>query len=74
MLYVQKRTDRVGRLERIEVATGRRTLVRESKPPDRSTLMRLFVTSVINDGAGYFDTYRKRRSRLLVARNVPQRF
>jgi eukaryotic-like serine/threonine-protein kinase len=72
MLYVQKRADTVGRLERIEVATGRRTLIRELKPPDRSTLMRLFVTSVIDDGAGYSYTYWKRPSRLLVARGVPQ--
>ena len=71
-LFVQKRDDTVGRLERLEVATGRRTQVRELKPPDRTTLMRVRIGSVIGDGAGYSYTYWKRPSRLLVARGVPQ--
>jgi hypothetical protein len=71
-LFVQKRDDTVGRLERVEVATGRRTLIRELKPPDRTTLMRVRIGSVIGDGAGYSYTYWKRPSRLLVARGVPQ--
>jgi eukaryotic-like serine/threonine-protein kinase len=71
-LFVQKRGDVVGRLERLDVASGRRTLVRELKPPDRTTLMRVNISSVFKDGAGYSYNYWKRPSRLLVARGVPQ--
>jgi len=71
-LFVQKTSDTAGRLERVDVATGRRSLVRELKPPDRTALMRVQISTVISDGAGYAYTYWKRSSRLLVVRGVPQ--
>jgi dipeptidyl aminopeptidase/acylaminoacyl peptidase len=71
-LFVQKSNDTRGRLERIDVATGRRSLARELKPPDRATLMRVRIGAVIDDGAGYSYIYWKRQSRLLLARGVPQ--
>jgi hypothetical protein len=71
-LFVQKTSDTAGRLERVDVATGRRSLVRELKPPDRTALMRVLISTVIDDGAGYAYTYWKRSSRLLVVRGVPQ--
>ena len=71
-LFVQKTSDTAGRLERVEIATGRRSLVRELKPPDRTALMRVQISTVISDVAGYAYTYWKRSSRLLVVRGVPQ--
>ena len=71
-LFVQKVGDTRGRLERVDLATGRRTLARELKPPDRATLMRVRISGVIDDGAVYSYTYWTRQSRLLVARGVPQ--
>jgi hypothetical protein len=71
-VFVQKSGDTRGRLERIDVATGRRSVARELKPPDRATLMRVRIVGIIDDGAGYSYTYWKRQSRLLVARGVPQ--
>jgi hypothetical protein len=58
--------------ERVDIATGRRSPVRELKPPDRTALMRVQINTVISDGAGYAYTYWKRSSRLLVVRGVPQ--
>ena len=41
------------RLERVDIRTGARTLVKEIAPPELAGLNQIIVTSVINDGAAY---------------------
>jgi hypothetical protein len=41
------------RLEKVDLQTGARTLVREIAPPDRAGLVDLSVTDVLSDGTGY---------------------
>lgn len=41
------------RLERVDLETGVRTLVRELAPPDRTGVNVIVPTSIIDDGRGY---------------------
>ena len=60
-------------VERVETATGRRSLMRELAPPDRAGLNAVFFIDVVNDGQAYAYTYQKRVSRLFVASGVSAR-
>ena len=71
-VFVQELADTTGRLERVEVATGRRTLVRALNPPVQTTLMRLQISSILDDGKYYAYTYWQRPSRLLVVHGATQ--
>ena len=59
------------RLERVELASGKRTLLREIGPPDRAGILGLVGVSVSADGRGYAYGYWKRFSKLLLATNAP---
>jgi tRNA A-37 threonylcarbamoyl transferase component Bud32 len=60
------------RLERVDVSSGQRTLVRELAPPDRAGLLRLTGVSLIGDGRGYAYGYWKRFSKLFLMKHAPQ--
>jgi hypothetical protein len=60
-------------VERVDLATGRRTVVSETTLPDRAGLMRLTISDVSNDGQSYVYTYWKRTSRLYVVKDASQR-
>ena len=60
------------RLDRVDVSSGARTLVRELAPPDRAGLLRLTGVSVIGDGRGYAYGYWKRFSKLFLMKDAPR--
>jgi Tol biopolymer transport system component len=53
-------------LDRVDVATGRRTTLRQIGPPDRAGVFTLSVTTVTHDGAQYAYRYQKRLSTMFV--------
>ena len=57
-------------VERVDIATGKRTLLRELAPPDRTGLIGLFPTQWIDDGRGYAYTYVRELSRVFVVTGV----
>ena len=69
-LFVQKQATCPAQLERVDLATGRRTTIRELAPPDRSGLMNISLDDVLNDGQSYAYTYTKRVSRLFVVKGA----
>jgi hypothetical protein len=58
------------RLEKIDIASGRRTLVHELAPEDRSGLLHIDIGNVIADGRGYAYWYWKQNSKLIVAKGA----
>ena len=66
-LFVFSRTILV-RLDRIDLATGQRTLVRELGPPDRAGLIALAGISLADDAKSYAYGYWKRVSTLFVVK------
>ena len=60
------------RLERVDLASGTRTLVRELGPPDRAGIIQLVGVSVVGDGTAYVYGYWKRFSKLFLATRAPQ--
>jgi eukaryotic-like serine/threonine-protein kinase len=58
------------RLEKIDIASGKRTFVRELAPEERSGLLHMDVGNVIADGRGYTYGYWKQNSRLIVAKGA----
>lgn len=69
-LFVQERPFTSARLVRVDVATGRRTLVRDTTLPDRTGLLRISIPSVALDGESYTYVYWRRIARLFVAKPV----
>jgi len=59
-------------LDRVDVKTGARTLVRELAPGDRRGLQRLAGVSVIADGRGYAYGYWRSVSKLFQVSNAPR--
>jgi eukaryotic-like serine/threonine-protein kinase len=59
------------RLERVDLASGKRTLVRELGPPDRAGIIQLVGVSVAGDGRAYAYGYWKRFSKLFLATHAP---
>ena len=59
-------TDIPARIDRVDIATGRRTLLVKIGPADRSGLFTLDYASVSKDGAQYAYRYWKRLSTLFV--------
>jgi eukaryotic-like serine/threonine-protein kinase len=68
-VFVQRRPSS-SRVERVDVATGRRTVAVETALPDRAGLMRLTISDVSNGGQNYVYTYWKRTSRLYVVKDA----
>ena len=60
------------RLERVDLASGKRTPVRELGPPDRAGVIQLVGVSVVADGRAYAYGYWKRFSKLFLATHAPQ--
>ena len=56
------------RLDRVEIATGRRTLLAEVSPPDRVGVFIFTPSTVSKNGAQYAFSYSKRLSTLFVVR------
>ena len=58
------------RIERVDLTSGTRLLVREIAPPDSAGLVYVGDVSLIQDGAGYAYVYWKRTSTLFVVRGA----
>ena len=65
-LFVRSGTDLPARIDRIDVATGRRTLLAEIGPRDRTGLFGFDPYTISRDGAQYAYRYWKRLSTLFV--------
>jgi eukaryotic-like serine/threonine-protein kinase len=65
-LFARSGTDVPARIDRLEVASGRRTLLGEISPPDRTGLFAIDPSTVSRDGAQYSYRYWKRLSTLFV--------
>src|SRR4029079_2385819 len=65
-LCVRSGTAVPSRIDRVEIATGRRTLLAEVGPADRTGLFVFSPTTVSKDGAQYAYSYSKRLSTLFV--------
>jgi Tol biopolymer transport system component len=72
-LFVQKQGAVPALLERVDLATGRRTPVRELAPPDRAGLVAVFMTTIVNDAQAYAYAYWKRVSKLFVVKGASPR-
>jgi hypothetical protein len=57
-------------VERVDLATGKRTRLRELSPPDRGGIIGMFATQWLEDGRGYSYTYVRELSRLFVVTGV----
>lgn len=69
-MIVQKRASVPGRLERVNVATGMRALVREADVDDLATVLAHYAFSILDDGrTGCYVSWR-RVSRLFVVRGA----
>jgi hypothetical protein len=55
-----------GRIERVDLATGQRTMLRELAPPDRSGLVIIWAHQWLDDGRGYTYTYMRQLSQIYV--------
>ena len=69
-LYVSSRTI-PSRLERVEISSGKRALLRELGPPDRAGIMLLTGVAVTPDASAYAYGYWKRFSKLFVVKHPP---
>jgi len=63
-VFVQRLAQIPARIEQVEVATGRRTLLTEISPPDRAGLLLIRAVRVYDDGRAYAYGYRKAISHL----------
>ena len=72
-LFVQRRPAVPARIERVDLSTGRRTLIRELAPSDRAGLTSVFGVDIANDGQTYAYSYWKRVSRLFVVKGAGAR-
>jgi hypothetical protein len=72
-LFLQPRAVLPARIERLDIATGKRILVREIAFGNTAGLMRLEVTRVLNDGAAYAYQYWRRTARLFVVKGAAVR-
>jgi hypothetical protein len=57
-------------VDQLDLATGKRTRLRELAPPDRSGLIGAFANQWIDDGRGYVYTYIRELSRVFVVTGV----
>jgi eukaryotic-like serine/threonine-protein kinase len=69
-LFLQPNGVLPARIERLDLSTGKRTLVREIAFGNTAGLMRLDVTRVLNDGAAYAYQYWRRTSRLFLVKGA----
>ena len=69
-LFLQPRGVLPARIERLDLATGTRSLVREIAFGNTAGLMRLDVARVLNDGAAYAYQYWRRTGRLFVVKGA----
>jgi len=65
-LFVRNGTDVPARIDRVDVATGRRTFLTEIGPADRTGFVAFDPQTVSRDGAQYSYRYRKRLSTLFI--------
>jgi len=60
------------RLERVDVVSGQRTLVRELSPADRAGVLRLAGVALTPDARAYAYGYWRRSSRLFLTKHAPR--
>jgi Tol biopolymer transport system component len=65
-VFVARTTTLPGRIERVDVATGKRTLVKELLPADRAGLVDVGYVLVSADGGSYVYSYRRNLAALYV--------
>jgi len=65
-LFIRTGGDVPARIERLDIATGRRSLLAELAPDDRVGLFIFYATSISKDGRQYAYGYAKRLSTLFV--------
>jgi len=70
-IFVQASSETPARVERVELDTGTRTLVRQLAPPDQSGVAFVIANQWLDDGAAYTYYYQRDLSRLFVVSNVP---
>jgi eukaryotic-like serine/threonine-protein kinase len=59
------------RIERIDLATGTRTPAREIMPADRSGVMLVITSRIVDDGRGYSYSYWRQITKAVVVSGVP---
>jgi hypothetical protein len=64
-LFVQN-YDVPAKLDRVDVATGKRTFIKVLAPPDRAGLIRVRVSSLLDEGRYYAYEYAKQLTTLFV--------
>src|SRR4051812_24958263 len=69
-LFIQPQNSATARIERLDIATGKRALVKEIPFGQTAGLLRLSVTRVLNDGAAYAYQYWRRTARLFVVKGA----
>jgi len=70
-MFIRTGSDVPARIDRLEVLTGRRTLLAEVAPADRTGLFTFALNSVSKDGKQYGYSYLKRLSTLFVVTPAP---
>jgi hypothetical protein len=61
------------RLERVDLSTGQRALLRELAPPDRAGVTTVSASQWLDDGRGYVYAYGRELSALFVVSGVTAR-
>jgi dipeptidyl aminopeptidase/acylaminoacyl peptidase len=69
-LYVWRSSEPPGRIDLVDVATGRRALWREFRPPDPAGVLQVGPIVVAPDGATYVYSYRRALDELYLATGI----
>jgi serine/threonine protein kinase/Tol biopolymer transport system component len=69
-LYVWRPSEPPGRIDLFEIATGKRTLWKEFRPPDPAGVLQVGPAVVAPDGATYVYTYRRALDELYLATGI----
>jgi serine/threonine protein kinase len=73
-VFVRGSTAVPARIERLDLATGARTFVRELMPPDRSGVTEILQSgAMINDGQAYCYSYSRQVTKAVIVTGVPMR-
>jgi len=69
-IYLRNRTDVPARIDRVDIATGARSMLAEVGPPDRTGIFIFTPTTMSRDGRQYAYSYSRRVSTLFVVEPV----
>jgi serine/threonine protein kinase len=70
-VFARSSTEVPARIDRIDLATGARTHVREIMPPDRAGVMHVHIGRMVNDGQHYSYDYWRQVTKAIVVTGVP---